>query len=127
MTYQLALLRHGASLLSRSASVRKWGGVVADYQPIHDWFDASKMIIADFRHRELAIMRKAFSWLKPSSLEASMHFPGGFEPPHGGIKIRCLTAWRRPNGALFQAAAHGRRTMMRGGASRNRCWREKPR
>ena len=22
---------------------------------------------------------------------------GGFEPPHGGIKIRCLTAWRRPN------------------------------
>ncbi len=23
---------------------------------------------------------------------------GGFEPPHGGIKIRCLTAWLRPNG-----------------------------
>ena len=22
---------------------------------------------------------------------------GGFEPPHGGIKIHCLTAWRRPN------------------------------
>jgi hypothetical protein len=22
---------------------------------------------------------------------------GGFEPPHGGIKIRCLTAWLRPN------------------------------
>jgi hypothetical protein len=21
---------------------------------------------------------------------------GGFEPPHGGIKIRCLTAWLRP-------------------------------
>ena len=21
---------------------------------------------------------------------------GGFEPPHGGIKIHCLTAWRRP-------------------------------
>ena len=21
---------------------------------------------------------------------------GGFEPPHGGIKIPCLTAWRRP-------------------------------
>jgi len=25
---------------------------------------------------------------------------GGFEPPYGGIKIRCLTAWRRPNGLL---------------------------
>jgi hypothetical protein len=22
---------------------------------------------------------------------------GGFEPPHGGTKIRCLTAWLRPN------------------------------
>ena len=22
---------------------------------------------------------------------------GGFEPPYGGIKIRCLTTWRRPN------------------------------
>ena len=21
----------------------------------------------------------------------------GFEPPNAGIKIRCLTAWRRPN------------------------------
>jgi hypothetical protein len=21
---------------------------------------------------------------------------GGFEPPHGGIKIRCLTTWLRP-------------------------------
>ena len=25
---------------------------------------------------------------------------GGFEPPYGGIKIRCLTAWRRPNSPL---------------------------
>jgi hypothetical protein len=23
---------------------------------------------------------------------------GGFEPPHGGIKIHCLTTWRRPTG-----------------------------
>ena len=22
---------------------------------------------------------------------------GGFEPPYGGIKIRCLTTWLRPN------------------------------
>ena len=35
------------------SSVKKWGGVVADYQHIHDWFDASKAIIADFRHRAL--------------------------------------------------------------------------
>lgn len=35
------------------SSVRKWGGIAADYQTIHDWFDESKKIIADFRHRAL--------------------------------------------------------------------------
>src|ERR1700728_5410731 len=35
------------------SSVKKWGGCVADYQRIHDWFDESKKIIADFRHRAL--------------------------------------------------------------------------
>lgn len=40
---------------------------------------------------------------------------GGFEPPNGGIKIRCLTTWLRPieertSYTLFQAAARiGRR------------------
>lgn len=35
------------------ASVRKWGGCPGDYMRIHAWFDESKMIIADFRHRAL--------------------------------------------------------------------------
>lgn len=35
------------------SSVRKWGGVPEDYQPIHDWFDGSKAFLADFRHRAL--------------------------------------------------------------------------
>lgn len=35
------------------SSVKKWGGSVEDYQPIHDWFDASKAHMADFRHRAL--------------------------------------------------------------------------
>lgn len=35
------------------SSVKQWGGTVTDYQPIHDWFDESKKIIADFRHRAL--------------------------------------------------------------------------
>lgn len=34
-------------------SVKKWGGAVEDYMPIHGWFDASKEITADFRHRAL--------------------------------------------------------------------------
>lgn len=35
------------------SSVRKWGGVVEDYLPLHQWFDQSKAIFADPRHRAL--------------------------------------------------------------------------
>ena len=35
------------------SSVKKWGGTVEDYIRVHDWFDESKKIIADFRHRAL--------------------------------------------------------------------------
>ena len=37
------------------------------------------------------------SWVK---LRECVAGAGGFEPPHGGIKIHCLTAWRRPNARL---------------------------
>jgi hypothetical protein len=30
---------------------------------------------------------------------------GGFEPPHGGIKIRCLTAWLRNGDLMHELAA----------------------
>jgi hypothetical protein len=35
------------------SSVRKWGGATADYLPLHQWFDQSKAILADPRHRAL--------------------------------------------------------------------------
>lgn len=35
------------------SSVHRWGGTVEDYLPVHDWFDESKAILADFRHRAL--------------------------------------------------------------------------
>jgi hypothetical protein len=35
------------------SSVKKWGGKPEDYQPIHDWFDESKKIVAHFTHRAL--------------------------------------------------------------------------
>lgn len=35
------------------SSTRKWGGKPEDYQPIHDWFDATKAHQPDFRHRAL--------------------------------------------------------------------------
>ena len=35
------------------ASVRRWGGRVEDYLPVHHWFDESKAFCGDFRHRAL--------------------------------------------------------------------------
>jgi hypothetical protein len=35
------------------SSVRHWGGSVEDYLALHNWFDESKLILADFRHRAL--------------------------------------------------------------------------
>lgn len=35
------------------SSVKKWGGNVDDYLPIHKWFDSSKTSMCDFRHRAM--------------------------------------------------------------------------
>ncbi|MFT8420509.1 MAG: hypothetical protein ABF665_03155 [Gluconacetobacter sp.] len=35
------------------SSVRQWGGTVEDFLPLHAWFDESKVISCDFRHRAL--------------------------------------------------------------------------
>ncbi len=71
---------------------------------------------------------------------------GGFEPPNAGIKIRCLTTWRRPKslmsnpatprvadhtspGPAFQRSALGQRTASSGNESRPTCpgWRRNSR
>jgi len=39
--------------LHARSSVHKWGGIVDDYQPIHDFLDSSKAHHADMRHRAL--------------------------------------------------------------------------
>jgi hypothetical protein len=35
------------------SSMKNWGGTVEDYLTIHNWFDESKKIAGDFRHRAL--------------------------------------------------------------------------
>ena len=35
------------------SSVKRWGGEVSDYLPIHDFLDSSKGVIPDSRHRAL--------------------------------------------------------------------------
>jgi hypothetical protein len=40
-------------LIHAISSVRRWGGEVEDYLPIHNLMDSSKSTIADSRHRAL--------------------------------------------------------------------------
>ena len=42
-----------AAITHAHSSVRRWGGSVEDYLPIHQWFDATKELVGDFRHRAL--------------------------------------------------------------------------
>ncbi len=46
---------------------------------------------------------------KPSDNSSHQLLAGveGFEPPYGGIKTRCLTAWRHPNGNQHSARRRG--------------------
>lgn len=36
-----------------ASSVKRWGGTVENYLALHQWFDQSKLILADPRHRAL--------------------------------------------------------------------------
>lgn len=40
-------------LFHAQSSVKAWGGKAEDYLPIHNWFDATKEMFADARHRAL--------------------------------------------------------------------------
>ena len=39
-------------------SVKRYGGVIEDYMPIHDWFDSTKSAYANFGHR--AVLHHTF-------------------------------------------------------------------
>jgi len=40
-------------IIHAKSSVRKWGGIVEDYLPIHNFMDSSKSTFSDNRHRAL--------------------------------------------------------------------------
>jgi hypothetical protein len=39
-------------------SVKRYGGIIEDYMPIHNWFDSTKAAYANFGHR--AVLHHAF-------------------------------------------------------------------
>jgi len=63
------------------SSVRKWGGVAEDYLPLHQWFDESKAITADFRHRALRHHAEGIFMLE--------RFFGPRSPSRRAVSFRC--------------------------------------
>lgn len=51
----------GTPLLHSKSSVRKYGGEVKDYLPIHRWFDQTKAHLPNFKHR--CILHNSFGML----------------------------------------------------------------
>ena len=50
----------------------------------------------------------------------------GFEPTNGGIKTRCLTTWRHPNGVQEPCRARTTKVRHRAGSSRATAWAAAP-
>jgi hypothetical protein len=64
----------GPSVPSRPLLREEMGGEVSDYLPLHSWFDQSKAIAGDFRHRALRHHAEGIFMLviwtgKPASME----------------------------------------------------------
>jgi uncharacterized protein DUF6915/uncharacterized protein DUF6878 len=53
------------------SSIKKWGGSAEDFLPLHQWFDESKAITADFRHRALRHHAEGISCWNGSSVQRS--------------------------------------------------------
>jgi hypothetical protein len=76
------------------SSVKKWGGKVEDYIAIHEWFDESKKILADFRHRALRHRAEGI-FMAETVLGRTINCPpaassrpagGGRAAHHGGLR-----------------------------------------
>lgn len=44
------------------SSQKKWGGIVDDYLPLHNWFDETKAHYPDMRHRALRHHSEGIFW-----------------------------------------------------------------
>ena len=68
------------------SSARKHGGVPEDYLAIHEWFDASKAHMSDFRHRALRHHAQGIFWcvevFGPTIALSTCKTCGGSEDEH---------------------------------------------
>ena len=62
------------------SSVKKWGGTVDDYLACHEFFDSSKLILADFRHRALRHHAEGVFRASPREDPHSIDGPGDPDP-----------------------------------------------
>jgi hypothetical protein len=104
------------------SSARRFGGVAEDYIAIHNWFDATKELVADFRHRALRHHTQGIFECErvfgltitnsdgkkvPVRVIAEQHIKedfGGFIPtPQDWLKAIPRESWMQPNPAYSRA------------------------
>ena len=76
------------------SSVKKWGGKVEDYLPIHNWFDASKSHLADFRHRALRHHAEGIFWAEEVFGVTITNSDGKVVPVRMDRRTACETRFR---------------------------------
>jgi len=93
------------------SSVKKWGGGVADYQPIHDWFDESKKITPTSATVRCDTTPRASSWPRRSSAQPSLSRPAVRYLSDGLANSMCektlASSPRLPIGSRRFARNHG--------------------
>jgi hypothetical protein len=68
------------------SSVRRWGGAAGNCLPLHQWFDESKAVTAEFRHRALCHRAEGIFMLHGACLYPFGHLVDGgpydaYSPP----------------------------------------------
>lgn len=70
------------------SSVKKWGGTVGDTLAVHAWFDASKSITADFRHRALRHHAEGIFMAVTWTDKRNFHRPSMRDRPTAALPIK---------------------------------------
>ena len=70
------------------SSVKKWGGTVEDFLAVHSWFDQSKEITADFRHRALRHHAEGIFMAVTWTDKRNFHLPSVRDRPTAALPIK---------------------------------------
>lgn len=69
------------------SSARKWGGEPEDYLQVHEWFDASKKWLPDFRHRAMRHHSEGIAMAVETFKPIKLHVRDPTDPWSAKVKV----------------------------------------